>query len=204
MSTDRTVVPAATLSGMEGSVLATPQQRLAEERALAICARPEMAAAKARITALFKADRNARLADQDGLIARSAAEHCLHAALIAASETPRSPCFVWTIAMAHQWLGLDVPGSRIGQDNPDNVYRFASVDQGLRYTISGKFSAQPPTDFSICALPAQVGDGIAANVCGIITRDTIDLDGDGRFEILVDNTATDGRRNHLCIAGAKV
>lgn len=204
MSTDHRIEPATTAMNLAGSVLATPQQRLVEERALAIYGSPEIATAKARITALFKADRNSRFVDQDGLIAQSAAEHCLHAAMIAASETPRSPCFVWTIAMAHQWMGLDVPGSRIGQDNPDNVYRFASVDGEMRYTLSGRFSAQPPTDFSICALPAQVGEGIAANVCGIITRDTIDLDADGRFEIVVDSTPTDGRRNHLCIAGAKV
>lgn len=191
-------------SGLDGSVLATSFQKLAEERALAIQGRAEMAAANERISALFRADRNARFADQEGLIAQSAAEHCFHAALIAASETPRSPYFVWTITMAHQWMGLDVPGSRIGQDNPDNVYRFARIDEHIRYRLSGRFVGPPPTDFSLCSLPAHVGEGIAANVCGIITRDNLDIKSDGSFEIAIDNTATEGRRNHLCIAGAKV
>lgn len=204
MSTNKRPAAASVTRELAASVLATPHQRLVEARALAIAGRPEMAAAKDRITALFKADRNARLRNQDALIAQSAAEHCQHAALIAAGETPLSPCFVWTIAMAHQWLGIDMPGSRIGQDNPDNVYRFASVDASQRYILSGQFTDQPPTDFSLCSLPAHVGEGIAANVCGIITRDTIDVDGDGRFEVVVDSTPTEGRRNHLCIAGAKV
>ncbi|MFA5495091.1 MAG: hypothetical protein WC247_09960 [Porticoccaceae bacterium] len=201
---DPTEVLAAGRIILPGATLATPEQRLLEERAIAICRRAEIAAARARIEALFKADRNARLAGQDAVIARSAEEHVMHAALIAASETPLSPRFVWTIAMAREWLGLQVPGSRFGQDNPDNVYRFASVDPALSYRISGRFVVAPPTDFSICSLPAQVGEGIAADVRGFIARDTLDVDAAGHFEILVDGTATDGRRNHLSIAGARV
>lgn len=187
-----------------GSILATPEQDLVERRALEIYQRPEIARARERLLALFRADRNALLADQEAFILQSADEHCLHAALIAASETPRSPGFVWTLALPHNWLGRAVPGSRMGQENPDNIYRFASVDPGLSYRISGRFHGRPPTDFSLCSLPAQVGEGIAADVRGIITPDTLDVDGDGRFEILVDATPTQARRNHLCIAGARV
>lgn len=184
--------------------LATPAQKLLEERAMDLYSRPEIFDARAGIEALFRADRNAKLADQETAIARSAAEHAFHACLVAAGESPDLPRFVWTINPAHRWLGMEVPGSRIGQDNPDNIYRFASVDPDQGYKISGCFVAQPPTDFSICSLPAQVGEGIAADVCGMITRDSLDVDGHGRFEILVDGTATDGRRDHLSIAGARV
>src|SRR5690606_22203878 len=187
-----------------GAPLATPGQRLVESRALAILGRPELDAARDRIATLFGADRNAKLADQHALIAQSVAEHVVHGALVAASETPRTPRFVWTIALAREWLGQLLPGSRIGQDNPDNVYRFASVDPAFAYRISGCFPGPEPRDFSICALPAQVGEGIAANVRGIITRDSLDVDAEGRFEIDVDASASDGRRNHLCIAGARV
>ena len=134
-----------------GAPLATPGQRLVESRALAILGRPELDAARDRIAALFRADRNAKLADQDALIAQSVAEHALHGALVAASETPRAPRFVWTIALAREWLGQVIPGSRIGQDNPDNVYRFVSVDPAFSYRISGCFPGPEPRDFSICA-----------------------------------------------------
>jgi hypothetical protein len=68
-----------------------PEQRLVEERALGILASPDIEAAKRGTLALFRADRNARLANQDTLMRRSVDEHYFHAALMAAGETPRSP-----------------------------------------------------------------------------------------------------------------
>jgi hypothetical protein len=184
--------------------LATSEQRLMEERAIAIYASPEIGTAKLGTLALFRADRNARLPDQDTLMRRSVDEHYFHASLISASETPRSPRFVWTLALAHRWMGLRVPGSRFGQDNTDNVYRVASVDQTLTYQISGRFASQRPCDFSICALPAHMGENIAADVLAILRTEDIDIGPDGRFSITIDETPTRGRRGHLCIAGAKV
>jgi hypothetical protein len=186
------------------AVLATSEQRLVEERAIAIYASAEIDSAKQGTLELFRADRNARLANQDTLMRRSVDEHYFHAALMAASETPRNPRFVWTLALAHEWMGLQVPGSRFGQDNTDNVYRVARVDHTLTYRISGRFGLQRPCDFSICALPAHMGENIAADVLAILRTEDMDIDPDRRFSITADATPTQGRRNHLCIAGAKV
>ncbi len=185
------------------ATLANPQQALIETRALAIHASPDVAAAMAATAALFHADVNAALPDQEALIAQSVAEHFYHAALMAASETPHHPRFVWTLAQPHRWLGIDVPGSRFGQDNPDNCYRIAAIDPTWRYEIRGRFFAPRPGDFSICALPGQIGENIAADVVGVISPDSIDVDADGGFVISVDDTPSAGRRNHLCIAGAR-
>jgi hypothetical protein len=193
----------ATAAQTGASALATPEQRLVETRALDIYRRADIAAAKAGTLALFRADRNAKLADQDELIVRSVDEHYFHASLMAANETPGDPRFVWTLNPAHQWMGLDVPGSRFGQDNTDNIYRFASVDAARRYKVTGRFFAQRSSDFGICALPAQMGENTLAPILAIIVADNIDTDADGRFEIALDATPTDGRRNHLCIADAK-
>ena len=152
----------------------------------------------------FRNDPNARLAHQEALMQQSVNEHYFHSSLVAASETPKDPFFVWTLALAHQWMGLDVPGSRFGHDNTDNAYRMAAVDPTLRYQLSGRFAGPRPCDFSICALPKQVGEGIAADVVAIITIDAIDVDAEGRFSIAIDALPTGQRRNHLCIAGAKV
>jgi hypothetical protein len=186
-----------------GGALATPEQRLMEQRAIAIYASPAIDAAKQATLTLFRADRNAQLPNQEALMLRSVDEHYFHAALMAANETPRSPRFVWTLALAHQWMGLQVPGSRFGQDNTDNVYRVASIDQSLTYQISGRFPSPLPCDFSICALPAHIGENIAADVLAILHADDIAIDPDGRFAITLDATPTQGRRSHLCIAGAK-
>jgi hypothetical protein len=185
------------------SALGTPEQRLIEARALSFHNSPDIEAAKERTLAMFKADPNARLPNQDALMRRSVEEHFFHAALMAASETPRSPRFVWTLALPHRWMELDVPASRFGQDNTDNVYRIASVDQAFTYRITGRFAAEPPCDFSICALPAQIGENIAADVLAIISKSDLDIGPAGRFSITADATPTQGRRNHLCIAGAK-
>jgi hypothetical protein len=191
------------LSAAIRSALANPEQALIETRALAIHAGPDIAAAMAATAAMFRADANAALTNQDALITQSVAEHFFHAALMAASETPHHPRFVWTLAQPHRWLGLDVPGSRFGQDNPDNCYRIAAIDSGWCYEIRGRFFTPRPGDFSICALPGQIGENIAADVVGVISPDSIDVDADGGFAISVDATPSAGRRNHLCIAGAR-
>src|SRR3546814_7019789 len=69
--------------------LATPEQRLIEERALAIYDSAAIAEAKEETLALFRADRNAKLLDQEAMIVRSVDEHYFHACLVAVNETPR-------------------------------------------------------------------------------------------------------------------
>lgn len=188
---------------MERGILATADQRLVEERAMALFASDAVAGARADMLALFRADRNAKLADQEALILNSVEEHLFHCCLVVANETPHHPRLVWSITPDHQWMGLDVPGSRFGQDNCDNIYRLSTIDADCTYRITGRFSETPPCDFSICALPAQIGEGMAADVVGFIGAAMIDVAADGSFAITVDKAPTDGRRNHLTIAGAR-
>lgn len=184
-------------------ILASADQRLVEERAVELFASDAIARARMTMLALFRADRNAKLADQEDLIVRSVEEHLFHACLVAANETPLSPRFVWSITPDHEWMGLSVPGSRFGQDNCDNIYRLSTIDAGVTYRIAGRFASPALCDFSICALPAQIGEHMAADVVGFIAASTIDVEPDGSFSIIVDATPTEGRRNHLSIAGAR-
>lgn len=181
------------------SALASEHQRLTEARAIAAFESAEVQQAVARVIAHFRADRNAAYPDQDALIQQSAREHLFHACLMAASETPLRPRFIWTLCHDHEWMGMQVPGSRFGQDNTDNGYRFGTIDGNRRYRITGRFVDTAPVDWSICVIPAQVGENIFANTLGFIGRESIDVAADGRFEILCDATPTEGRRNHLCI-----
>lgn len=184
--------------------IVTEHQRRVEERAIAVFNSDTVQRAIAETASLFKADSNARFTEQHALLDRSAREHFFHSSLMAVNEIPQAPGFVWTLALAHHWLGLDVPASRFGHDNVDNCYRVASVDDGYRYRVSGRFLPAQPCDFSICALPKHVGENIAADVLDIVTIGDIDLDSDGRFVLELDARAREGRRNALCIAGAKV
>jgi hypothetical protein len=185
------------------SVLATPVQRLVEERAIGLWQSPTGRAAVADLVAFFEGDVDARLPDQTHLICNAAEELVFHSALVAACETPACPRFVWTLSPPRQWMGLDVPGSRFGQDNPDNIYRIAALDPAFRYRISGQFAGPRPCEFSISALPAQIGDGTVGGTVGMISASEIDVDADGRFEIIADARPNEGRRNHLPIAGAR-
>jgi len=185
--------------------MATDRQRLAEERAIAIFDMPEVREARARTLAHFHADRNASQPGQDALIEQSVDAHHFHAALMAASETPEDPAFIWAIAAPHSWMGMGVPDSRFGQDNPDNCYRLAAIDPARRYRVSGRLpNGDWATDFSLSAAAGQLGENILADTRALITPDMIDLDAAGRFMIDVDADATNGRRNHLCIAGARM
>jgi hypothetical protein len=188
---------------VKSGILATADQRLVEERAMMLFQTDAIAGARGAMLALFRADRNAKLADQDALIRNSVEEHLFHCCLVVANETPHHPRFVWSIVLDHQWMGLDVPGSRFGQDNCDNIYRFSTIDAGCTYRIKGRFAASPPCDFSICAMPAQVGEHMAADVVGYIGASMIDVGPDGSFAITADATPSGSRRNHLTIAGAR-
>lgn len=188
---------------MVESVLATPDQRLVEERAIALWQSKAGRAAVADLVTLFEADSSAALPDQTDLMRGGAEELAFHSAMMAASETPKFPRFVWTLSPPRQWMRLDVPGSRFGQDNPDNIYRIAALDPALRYRISGQFTGPRPCEFSISALPAQIGDGTVGGTVGMISAGEIDVDADGRFEIIADSSPYTGQRNHLPIAGAQ-
>jgi hypothetical protein len=185
------------------TVLATSAQRLVEKRAIGLWQSPAGRAAVADLVAFYEADVDARLPDQTHLMVNSAEELVFHSALMAASETPACPRFVWTLSPPREWMGLDVPGSRFGQDNPDNIYRIAALDPAYCYRISGQFSGPRPCEFSISALPAQIGDGTVGGTVGMISASEIDIDADGRFEIISDASPSEGRRNHLPIAGAR-
>ena len=99
---------------MSQSALATARQREIEERAIAVFNSQQVRQARAETLRHFQADRNASLPKQNALIQQSIEEHYFHAALMAVSETPDDPAFVWTLAHDHQWMGLEVPGSRFG------------------------------------------------------------------------------------------
>ena len=54
----------------------------------------------------------------------------------------------------------------------------------------------------ICAMRAQIGERFIADVSAFIQPEMIDIGEDGSFQIALDATPTEGRRNHLCIAEA--
>ncbi|MGE0383345.1 MAG: hypothetical protein AB7Q97_01360 [Gammaproteobacteria bacterium] len=162
-------------------------------------------ALRKRLCALFRADRNAGLDRQGALINQAGDDYAYMALLVAIAATPEQPRFFWCINHPRVHSdGLAVPGSRCGIDNPDNVYRSASVSERYRYVIRGRKPAHPPADAGITVMPRHVGDGMLADGIAFISLNDIPAGPDGSFEITLDRTPAAGRRNHLCIEGGRM
>lgn len=185
------------------SALDTDTQRMADEQAMRILASAPVLAAREEAVHHYRADPNAGIGNQDELIERSIAEQFFHATLMAVAEA-LPPAFVLTIAPPHDLGGVVVPGSRWGHDNPDNCHRLAVIDADCRYEIHGRLGRAPSTDFSISIMAGQPGENMLGGSTAVITRDRLDIDGEGRFVITLDGEETAGRRNHLCIRGGRV
>lgn len=133
---------------------------------------------------------------------RPAVEELAYAtALTAANSDPERPKVIWQFTAPRTWLGHDVPGSRWGIDNPDNVYRVIPVDGHSKYELRVKSPAAGPVQFSFFVYDSYVGeDGRQAHldtpVAGLRDRD-IKVGADGTFTITVDSTPADGRQNHI-------
>jgi hypothetical protein len=199
------VLPGKRSYGVDGNLsMIVPQQLDVEREAIRLFGHPAVLASRRRIEQVFSADRNVPLDGQRALIPQAAAEHAFAAVLAAVTETATHPSIYWSFTHTHRVDGLEVPGSRCGIDNPDNLYRLASVDDRYHYRIIGRRAAVAPIDGGITVMPAQPGEKIMANSLGYLGYDSLKIDGDGQFEITLDASAANGRSNHLSIAEGRV
>ncbi len=186
------------------SALATPAQLDLERRLLEVLATPQLQAARERVVALYRADRNygthpAGVAS----IERAAASITTAAVQHALLTDGARPVFMWTACSEHSWQGLDVPNSGYGIDNPDNVHRRSPIDGASTYVIRGRVPEVPAAQFSFIsyATPEAVlpvtREG--AEIAGVLLSSQIELDAERRFEITVGPNPVD-QRPHLATA----
>lgn len=174
--------------------LATAAQRIVEDRALALLARPELERARAVVTMLWTNAVAWPLRDQADRFANMLDEYMFHHAFRAANGDSGNPLVASFMKPPHHWFGRDVPGSRWGGDSPDFVYRTIPIAHGGRYEIRGQ---------TTCAVPpmttySQMGDNTAAPaVYSVLDSLDMDIEADGSFLITVDASPADGRRNHI-------
>lgn len=174
--------------------LATADQREVEDRALALLRRPQLERARAMVTVLWRNAVAWPLRDQADRFPNMIDEYMFHHAMRAANGDPNFPRIARFMVPAHHWFGRDVPGSRWAGDSPDFVYRTIPIEHGGRYRITGRAS---------CAVPPSVNYSLMAdNTAAPVTLtllDSLDMDiaGDGSFEVSIDASPADGRRNHI-------
>ena len=101
------------------------------------------------------------------------------------------PHVVTMTRLPHRLKGMEVPGSRYGIDNPDNIYRVIPVDAQGSFIITGAVVGKRPVegDFSL-----WTADG--ATISNLAARD-LKIDADGHFTITVDPNPANGRPNHI-------
>jgi hypothetical protein len=176
-----------------------------ERRAIALLRSAGGEALQTKIAEIFRDDRNFALDRQASLVDQAAAEHTYAALLAEVGDTPECPSFFWSLCHPRTYAnGTNVPGSRYGVDNPDNVYRLAGISDAYQYRIHGQRPARPPIDAGLTVLARQSGDGHLADSIGFLSLREIDVDADGHFEITLDASPADGRANHLSIASGRV
>lgn len=120
-------------------------------------------------------------------------EYAFNYILKAAVSDAAYPRIVQAFLPAHDCFGQPVPGSRIGGDNPDNIYRFAGIEHGAEYRLHGAVEADSPTNVSYTLTANHGGTKTVAT----IENHELVVGSDGHFVISIDDQPADGRVNHL-------
>ena len=186
------------------SVLATPEQLAAEQRATLLANSPTVQLAKLVLKAgwLIAANRNYSLvggpdAENMSRLDQAATEYATQAALEVQLLDSANPIVIQQVAPPHDWYQQSFAGSRIWYDNPDTIYRFIGVNSASSYVITGQFDPTAlPADTNFSVLTG-LGGTTASNLNG---RDLV-INPDGTFTITASSApAAPGETNHLQLA----
>jgi hypothetical protein len=174
--------------------IANRDQLAAEETALRLLQRPELQQARRKAGMLW------RLAYGENAGAEALAhfeqamdDYVFNYVLKAVASDAEYPRLVRDFMPGYAWFGRQVPGARMGGDNPDNCYRVAGVAHGGRYEVQGRVVGQAARSVTF-TLVANYGTSVT-----IQTLDFADLrrETDGSFRISIDAEPAGGRANHL-------
>lgn len=176
------------------SPLATPDQRLLDQRAIQRHQVDRFPAARAQAKATyllahglpFSEEALARLDQDIDELAFSAIQKAING-------DPLYPKVYWVNAPARQWFGLKVPGGRYSYDNPDNIYRTIPIEGASRYVVHGRRIGQGPTDVTF----SLISDVNSQNTIAVLPGPDLVVDADGRFDITIDDQPANGRVNHI-------
>ena len=120
-------------------------------------------------------------------------DYMFNYAMKAANSDANYPRIAHVYTPPHTWQGMDVPGSRWGGDNPDNIYRIIPIDSKAHYRLDGKLSANPPSNVSY----TLVGNWETSKTLNGIENTQLEYGPDGSFSITLDPEPANGRPNHI-------
>ena len=180
----------------ESNPIANNDQRELEAKAIEIFSRPEIQEAKKRTTASFlHVTSNIASPDVLALLPDYIESYAFRSIQLAVNSDANFPKVLRIYSPAAKWMGNDVPESRWGQENADNAYRIIPVEYGGKYVIRGQRQKNPPSHVSYML----VADTNTSVTVGLLEQHDLDVAPDGSFEITLDESAADGRKNHIQI-----
>ena len=180
----------------QNNPIANRDQRDLEALAISIYARPEIAEEKQSTIASFLRVTST-IASQPVLdiLPAYVDTYAFRSIQIAVNSDANFPRIMRVYTPAAKWMGNNVPESRWGQENADNTYRIIPVDHDGQYVVSGQRQQHPPSHISYML----VADTNTSVTVGLIEQHEMDIAADGSFEITLDKTPSNGRRNHIQI-----
>jgi hypothetical protein len=181
--------------------VANADQLYLEDLAIRVFQRPEVREARRRVLGLWLAvtDHDAP-AEARAMVEEAIDEYCFNYTLKAANSDVNHPRVLRPFTQAHEWFGRQVPGARLGGDNPDNCYRLIPIEHGARYEVRGQQQAQPAANVTW----TLVGNNSTSKTLASLEHRDVVVGPDGRFTITVDAEPAGGRVNHLqSVAGVK-
>ncbi|WP_305094340.1 DUF1214 domain-containing protein [Prescottella sp. R16] len=188
-------------------ILATDGQRRLESLAREILRTDEMLDEIAGVEALYSRDPLGATATGAATIPRAAHSIAVASILYALSEDPIDPVLLWGVTAPHRFHGLELPRSGFGIENPDNVYRKATVSGDHRYEIRGSFGPERVVELHFETRDSVPGMTVMAAEGGLqqatLRSDAIVTDADGNFTITIDASESAEATNHLTIPAGR-
>jgi hypothetical protein len=192
---------------LDGPVLATPEQREAEQRVLELIADPDIQAMARELATELAATPTGQT--HDGARQLDHAIALWTNSMIFAEVTAYQPvpAFIWaTDNTPRSWFGHDLPGNGIAGDNPDFIYRRLTVDGEGQFEITGRVNlAHRPAETTMEVMRGNVGPmqlknqtkthADMGNQVGVIDDRSLTIDDDGNFTIRMGGPANGS--NHI-------
>ena len=170
--------------------IATAEQHEHESRALELYQRPAIRQTREEVRKYWlEASRPS--ADMRRCF-EAAFDEVMFGAVVWSMNTDAARPRVITISrLPHRVGELQIPGSRWGIDNPDSIYRVIPIDGAARYVIRGRVAERRLVEnyFTLWDDTMKTVD--------VLSGHDLALNANGEFEISVDATVANGRRNHI-------
>jgi hypothetical protein len=174
------------------------EQAAFEAKSVEIFHTPEVQEQLAIAHRLFAADPLAQTASGRATLERSVGETVRGGLDWIVNSDPAHPTLVWVQTPPHKWFGVAFAGNRWGIDNPDNLYATAAIDGQSRYVVRGRIRRPAPAE---CTLTVMGRGGPYPDAFphsnAYLSLDAIEVGAGDTFEITIDPSPADGRRNHM-------